>query len=255
MSLFVRSVLFVAVLLGSSGLARAADPPKTIVLVHGAFADSSSWDRVVPLLEAKGYNVVSVYDPMSSLSDDAAATKRFIDAQPGPVLLVGHSYGGAVITVAGANDKVVGLVYVAAFAPDAGESVNDLGKGQPPPPWAAALKVDSGGFASLPTEVVLKYFAPDVPAAEGKLIAVKQGPINTKCFEEKAPVAAWKTKPSWFVLPKKDQMIPPAAQDVMSKRAKGTVTAVDASHVVMLSKPKEVADVILAAATKSFAAK
>lgn len=255
MSKLVRSVLVLAVLVGVAGLARAADPPKTIVLVHGAFADSSSWDRVVPLLLAKGYNVVSVYDPMSSLADDAAATKRFIDAQPGPVLLVGHSYGGAVITVAGANDKVVGLVYVAAFAPDVGESINDLGKGQPPAPWAASLKVDSGGFASLPTDVVLKYFAPDVPAAEAKVIAVKQGPLNVKCFDDKPTAAAWKTKPSWWVLPKKDQMIPPAAQDAMSKRAKATVTTIDASHVVMISKPKEVADVILAAATKSFAAK
>jgi len=255
MSKLVRSVLCLAVLVGGAAIARGAEPANTIVLVHGAFADSSSWDRVVPLLQAKGYNVVSVYDPMSSLTDDVAATKRVIDAQPGPVLLVGHSYGGAVITVAGADDKVVGLVYVAAFAPDVGESVNDLGKGQPPPPWAASLKVDGGGYASLPLETVLKYFAPDVPAAEGKLIAVKQGPIATKCFDEKASAAAWKNKPSWWVLSKKDQMIAPAGQEVMSKRAKATVTAVDASHVVMLSKPKVVADVILAAATKSFAAK
>src|SRR5262249_28416380 len=166
---------------------------------------------------------------MSSLSDDIAATKRTIDAQPGPVLLVGHSYGGVVITGAGANDKVVGLVYVAAFAPDVGESISDLGKGAPPLPWASQLKVDSGGFASLPTEVVLKYFAPDVPAAEAKIIAVKQGPLNVKCFDDKTTVAAWKTKPSWWVLPKKDQMIPPPAQEAMSKRANATVTSVDAS--------------------------
>ncbi len=260
MSHFARSLLVALVLFAAPAL--AADPPaapaananaKTIVLVHGAFADSSSWDKVVPLLLAKGYNVVSVYDPMSSVADDVAATKRTIDAQPGQVLLVGHSYGGVVITGAGANDKVVGLVYVAAFAPDVGESINDLGKGAPPPPWATQLKVDGGGFASLPTEVVLKYFAPDVPPAEAKIIAVKQGPLAVKCFDDKTTVAAWKNKPSWWVLPKQDQMIPAAAQEAMSKRAKATVTAVDGSHVIMVSKPKVVADVILAAAAKSFA--
>lgn len=243
-----------------AGAALAASPAhaapaapvaaKTIVLVHGAFADGSSWDKVTPLLQAAGYNVVAVYEPLSGLADDVAATKRVIEAQPGPVLLVGHSWGGVVITEAGNNDKVSGLVYVAAFAPDAGESVNDLGKGQPAPAWASKLLADSAKFLSLPLEVVAKDFAPDVPAAEQKLIASKQGPIAAGAFGDKVKTAAWKAKPSWFVRPDADHMIAPAAQELMAKRAGSKLTTVKgASHVVMVSRPKDVAAVILAAAS------
>jgi pimeloyl-ACP methyl ester carboxylesterase len=224
------------------------------VLVHGAFADGSSWDKVVPILLAKGYNVVAVHEPLSSLADDVAATKRAIDSQPGDVILVGHSYGGAVITEAGNNPKVVGLVYVAAFGPDAGESINDLGKGKPPPPWQSALKVDAGGFAWLPPEVVAKDFAPDTTPAEKKLIGVKQGPIATKCFDDKVKTAAWKTKPAWYLRASDDQMIDPAAQALMATRMKAMVTSVKSSHVPMVSKPRDVAAVILTAASAPAAA-
>lgn len=231
--------------------ARAQTPAKvqkSIVLVHGAFADGSSWDKVVPLLQAKGHTVIAVHEPLSSLADDVAATKRAIDTLPGEVILVGHSYGGAVITEAGNNSKVVGLVYVAAFGPDAGESVNDLGKGKPAPSWQAALKVDAGGYAWLPGEVVAKDFAQDLPPAQTKLITVKQGPIALKCFDDKIKVAAWKTKPSWYLRASEDHMIDPAAQALMAERMKATTTSIRSSHVPMVSKPAEVAKLILAAA-------
>ena len=226
--------------------APAAAPvvAKTIVLVHGAFADGSSWDKVVPLLQAKGYTVVAVQNPLSSLADDVAATKRAVDAATGPVLLVGHSWGGVVISEAGNNDKVAGLVYVAAFALDAGESVSDLGKGKPAPAWQSTLKVDSGGFAWLPAETVAK----DLPAAEQKAIAVKQGPIAVKAFDDKVKTPAWKTKPSWYIVADQDHMIDPQGEAMMAKRANATTTTLKGSHVIMVSKPKDVAAVILAAA-------
>lgn len=232
----------------ASGAAADTKTPTTVVLVHGAFADGSSWDKVTPSLEAKGFRVVAVYDPMTSLADDVAATRRVIEAQPGPVILVGHSYGGAVITEAGNDKKVAALVYVAAFVPDAGESINDLGKGQPPPPWVKKLVVDKGGFASLPTEVVTGDFAQDLPAAEARLLATKQGPIAARCFDDKITTAAWRSKPAWYVRAEADHMIDPQAQAFMAKRANAKVTSVKGSHVIMLSRPAEVTATILAAA-------
>lgn len=226
----------------------AAKAPTTVVLVHGAFADGSSWDKVTPSLEAKGFRVVAVYDPMSSLADDVAATKRVIEAQPGPVILVGHSYGGAVITEAGNDRKVSALVYIAAFAPDAGESINDLGKGQPPPPWVKKLVIDSAGFASLPTDVVLNDFAQDLPNADARLLATKQGPIAARCFDDKITTAAWRTKPSWYVRATGDRMIDPAAQEFMAKRANAKLSSAKGGHVIMLSRPGDVVAAILAAA-------
>ena len=234
----------------ASGSADAAPPLKSIVLVHGAFADGSSWDRVVAILQAKGYNVVAVHESLSSLANDVAATKRAIDAQPGEVVLVGHSYGGAVITEAGNDPKVSALVYLAAFAPDSAESITDLGKGQPPPPWAASMKVDSAGFASLPQATVLADFAQDLPAAEARVLAAKQGPIFAGNFDEKIKTAAWHAKPVWYIQTSLDRMIDPRAQAVMAKRMNANLCSVPASHVAMISKPNEVAAVILAAATK-----
>lgn len=225
-----------------------AKAPTTVVLVHGAFADGSSWDKVTPSLEAKGYRVVAVYDPMSSLADDVAATKRVIEAQPGPVVLVGHSYGGAVITEAGNDAKVTALVYVAAFVPDAGESINDLGKGQPPPPWVKKLVVDRGGFASLPADVVAADFAQDLSAADARLLAAKQGPIAARCFDDKITTAAWRTKPSWYLRATADRMIDPAAQEFMAKRAGAKLSNAKGGHVIMLSRPGDVIAAILAAA-------
>lgn len=221
---------------------------KTIVLVHGAFTDGSSWSKVIPLLEARGYHVVSVQEPLSSLADDVAATRRAIDLQTGPVLLVGHSWGGAVITEAGNHDKVAGLVYVAAFALDGGESVDDLGKGAPPAPWSSRLVVDGGGFAWLPADVVASDFAPDLSPAESALVASVQQPIHTTAFGDKVTTAAWRSKPTWYVRSEQDRMIDPGAQSTMAARAGARLTNVKASHVSMLSRPNEVAAAILEAA-------
>ena len=219
-----------------------------IVLVHGAWADGSSWDKVVPLLIEKGHKVVAVHQPLSSLADDAAAVRRVIRAQSGKVLLVGHSYGGVVITEAGNDEKVSGLVYVAAFAPDAGESVNDLGKGGPAPEWAKTMKVEDG-YAVLSVEAVATEFAQDLPPPEQKLLATKQGWTAMAAFDGKPSKAAWKTKRSWYVQATNDRMIPPVAEEQMAKRMNAKLTSLPGSHVVMLSKPREVAAVILEAAS------
>jgi len=224
---------------------------KTVVLVHGAFADGSSWDKVIPLLQAKGLKVVAVQNPLTSLADDVAAVKRVIDAQTGPVILVGHSWGGTVITEAGSHDKVAALVFVAAFAPDVGESTADLGKNGPPPPGAATIKPDSAGFLYLTPEGVAENFAQDLPAAQTKLMAVTQGPIFAKAFEDKVTSAAWKNKPSWYIVAEKDRMIQPALERAMAMKINAKTTALPTSHVPMQSQPKEVAAVIIAAAGKT----
>ena len=235
---------------GASG-AHAAQPSlagKTVVLVHGAFADGSSWSKVIPLLEARGLHVVAVQNPLSSLDDDVSAAKRAIDQQKGPVILVGHSWGGAVITQAGTDDKVKALVYVAAFAPDAGQSVNDMIKPFPPAPWVGALQVDSGGFLTLPQASILSDFAQDLPAAEARGVSAVQGPWAARCMDDKLTSAAWSSKPSWFVVAGKDHMIDPRFQVAMATKIKAHITQVDASHVVMLSQPAKVAATIIEAA-------
>src|SRR5438132_7897184 len=160
--------------LGFSALTIAADGDATrvrnVVLVHGAWADGSSWAKVIPLLEKAGLNVVAVQNPLTSLSDDVATTKRAIALQDGPVILVGHSYGGVVITEAGADPKVAGLVYVAAFAPEVGVPVGELGKDFPPPPGLAEVRPDAAGYLTLTTKGVMEFFAPDLPMAQQKLI-------------------------------------------------------------------------------------
>ena len=248
-----RVMMMAAGILAGSGMgsvAQAAEAPKTtVVLVHGAFADGSSWNRVIPLLQARGLEVVAVQNPLSSLADDASAARRAIDAAPGPVVLVGHSWGGAVITEAGDNTKVKALVYVAAFALDKGESVNDLLKAGPPPSWAAKLRRDSGGFLTLPPEVVAKDFAQDLPPDETKLMAATQGPWSERCTADVLSVGAWRGRPSWYLLAENDHMIDPNAQAAMAARIGAMITRVAASHVPMLSHPQQVASVIVAAAT------
>lgn len=237
---------------GMIASAGAASPERTtVVLVHGAFADGSSWNRVIPLLQQQGLDVVAVQNPLSSLADDVAAAQRAIGSAKGPVVLVGHSWGGAVITQAGANDKVKALVYVAAFAPDKGEAVNDLLKGAPTPSWVGSLQRDSGGFLTLPADVVVKDFAQDLPASEARLMAASQGPWSERCTAEVLTEGAWRSKPSWYVLAEQDHMIDPAAQGAMAGRIGAKVTRVAASHVPMLSQPAQVATVIVSAA-KSF---
>lgn len=251
---FLKKCLGFALLLGGlfSLHAQAAPPQdlkgKNVVLVHGAFADGSSWDKVIPLLEARGLHVVAVQNPLSSLADDVAATKRVIDQQSGPVVLVGHSWGGVVVSEAGNDDKVKSLVYVAAFAPDNGQSIADITKNAPPPVWANELHKDSAGYLTLSTKAVLDDFAQDLPLPERQLIAATQGPWAASCLDDKVTQAAWHDKPSYFVVSAKDRMIDPKLQQSMAQHIDAKITRVDSSHVAMVSQPRAVADAIIAAA-------
>jgi pimeloyl-ACP methyl ester carboxylesterase len=222
----------------------------TVVLVHGAFADGSSWGRVIPLLQAKGVKVIAVQNPLSSLADDVAAAKRVIDAQPGKVVLVGHSWGGAVITQAGDSDKVKALVYVAAFAPSEGETLSSVGKDYPLPPGIPTLKPDANGDVTLSDESYAANFAQDLPAATAKSYAATQGLFPAKSLGEPITFAAWKNKPNYYVVASDDRMIDPSLQRAFAKKLNAVTTVVPASHAVMLSQPQQVADVILAAVNR-----
>ncbi|WP_087737676.1 alpha/beta fold hydrolase [Paraburkholderia piptadeniae] len=257
MNRLLKRCLASVLLLGSAfslNVSHAAPPQDlkgtNVVLVHGAFADGSSWDKVIPLLEARGLHVVAVQNPLSSLADDTAATQRAIDQQTGPVVLVGHSWGGAVITQAGNDDKVKALVYVAALVPDSGASVNDLFKGMPTPPGAAEFKKDSANFLTLSTHGVVNDFAQDLPPAQARILAATQGPWFAGALDDKVGTAAWHTKPSWYLVANHDRMIDPRAEDAMAKKIGATTTHVNSSHVPMLSQPKAVADAIITAASK-----
>jgi pimeloyl-ACP methyl ester carboxylesterase len=239
-------VIALSLFLGSA----SAQPVKNIVLVHGAFADGSSWSRVIPLLQAKGYNVTAVQNPLTSLADDVAATQRALALQDGPVILVGHSWAGVVITEAGVDPKVVGLVYVAAFAPDQGEQVGELGKRYPPPPALASPHVDDKGFLTLSADA-FKKFGSDLPEREALVAAATQGPIAASAFGAHVSGVAWKTKPSWYIVSSLDQAIAPDEERFFAKRMKATTTELKASHVAMLSQPKAVAAVIMDAATRA----
>jgi pimeloyl-ACP methyl ester carboxylesterase len=240
-------LLLISLMLPCMAMAQGAEE-KTVVLIHGAFADGSSWDKVIPILQAKGLKVVAVQNPLTSLADDVAAGKRVIDEQSGPVILVGHSWGGTVITQLGDDAKVASLVYVAAFAPDVGESSNDLGKGGRPAPGSAQIRSDSTGFLHLTPEGVAKDLAQDLPAAQTKVMAVTQGPIFAKAFDENVTKAAWKTKPSWFIVAENDRMIPPDLERAMATKIGAKITALPTSHVPMQSRANDVAAVIVAAA-------
>lgn len=219
-----------------------------VVLVHGAFADGSSWSKVIPLLRERGLHVVAVQNPESSLADDVDAANRAIDQQSGPVVLVGHSWAGAVITQAGVNKKVKSLVYVSAFAPDKGQSVNDILAPYPPPAWSSALVFDEAGYMTLPEQNVLSDFAPDLPKNEAKLLATIQVPWNQRCLGDKLTAAAWQTKPASWVLSLDDRIIPAALQEQMSSHIGATVTRIHSSHVSLLSHPREVAKAIIESA-------
>lgn len=240
--------LLVSLSISSMAFADTAKPTKTVVLVHGAWADGSCWNKVIPILKAKGLKVIAVQNPLTSLEDDVAAVKRVIDGQSGPIILVGHSWAGQVITEAGASDKVEALVYVAAFAPDVGDSIGDLIKTGPPAPGAANVHPDVNGFLYISSEGIAKDFAPDVSPAEATLIDVTQGPIRASAFGDKAKAAAWKTRPSWYIVADKDRMIAPDLERAMAKKLGATTSSLPTSHVPMLSRPQEVAAVILTAA-------
>lgn len=231
--------------------AQAAPPVKNIVLVHGAFADGSSWGKVVTGLQAKGFNVTAVQNPLTSLADDVATTKRALALQDGPVILVGHSWGGAVVTEAGVDNKVVGLVYVSAYAPDVGETLDQLVRAYPEPPAIAHRMVDKQGFVKLSVDAYVEKFMPDVQKAEARVHAATQGPLSGAVFTPKFTNAAWKTRPSWYIVARQDQVIAPDLERFFAKRMNAKTTEVDSSHVPMLSQSKKVVDVIVDAASNA----
>ncbi|WNF47982.1 alpha/beta hydrolase [Pseudomonas sp. SG20056] len=228
-------------------VSQAAEATPSVVIVHGAFADGSDWAKVVPYLQAEGVAVTVVQNPLTSLADDVAATQRVLNNQPGNVVLVGHSWGGTVISEAGAHEKVSALVYVAAFAPDAGQISGEQGKGAPTPPGISQIKADSNGFLYLTPEGMAKDFAQDLPAAQTAVMSATQGPIKASAFDDRTTVAAWKTKPSWYLLASEDRMIHPDVQRSSAKRIGATLTELGTSHVPQQSQPGEVAKVILEA--------
>ena len=246
----MKRTLIASALLASTVLtAQAATPAAdtTVVLVHGAFADGSSWEKIIPLLQAKGLKVVAVQNPLTSLADDVVAAQRVIDAQTGKVVLVGHSWGGAVITQAGTSDKIKALVYVAAFAPSEGESLGSTGKNYPTPAGVPTLQEGPAGFVSLPVESYATNFAQDLPAATTRVLAATQGLFPAKNFAEPVTVAAWKNKPNYYIVAGQDRMIDPGLQRDFAKKINAVTTTVQTSHVPMVSQPKQVAEVILAA--------
>ena len=195
-----------------------------------------------------GLNAVAVQNPLTSFDDDVAATKRAIALQDGPVILVGHSWGGVVITEAGADPKVAGLVYVAAFAPDVGVPVGELGKGYPDPPGASELRPDAQGYLTITTKGVMESFAPDLPVAQREVIAATQGATNSSVFDAKVTKAAWKDKPSWYVVAVNDRMISPDLERQFAATIRANTITLSSSHVAMLSHPAEVAKLIIDAA-------
>ena len=218
-----------------------------VVLVHGGFVDGSGWEAVYRSLRREGHLVSVVQNPTISLSDDVRVTKRVIAAQNGPVVLVGHSYGGAVITEAGNDPEVVALVYIAAFAPDKGESVSSLIKDPPPGAPVPPILPPQDGYLFLDKERFPASFAADVDPGKAEFMADSQVPWGVEALNGTISQPAWKTKPSWYLVATDDRMIPPAAQRLMSKRAGATVVEVSGSHAVYVSQPDSVAALIVKA--------
>jgi pimeloyl-ACP methyl ester carboxylesterase len=252
-------ILFVLILTaftsrGQNASQQPTHPKPTIVLVHGAWADGSSWNKVIPILQKQGYQTIAVQNPLTSLADDVAAVKRILAEIPGEVILVGHSWAGTVITEMGDDPKVKALVYVAAFAPDLGESIASINKDgyelrkYPQSPVQDSDRIVSDGFIRLKEATVLKYFAQDLPASEAKLIAATQGRFHVSTITATVSNLAWKNKPSYYIVADADQIIPPQIEAYMAKKINAKTYHIAGSHAIMLSQPKKVAEVILTAA-------
>lgn len=235
--------------LASAASAQSADripeaqAVRNVVLVHGAFVDGSGWRGVYDELTRRGYRVTIVQNPLTSLADDIAATRRVLDRQDGPTILVGHSYGGTVITEAGIDPKVAGLVYVSALAPDAGESTGDQLTDIPPPP-EFVIETQADGFGFVDLETFKTGFAGDTSDADAAFLRDSQVPINMSIFATKVGHAAWRSKPSWAVVATQDKAIDPRLLRRTAERIGARIEEVEASHVPFLTQPKAVADVI-----------
>jgi pimeloyl-ACP methyl ester carboxylesterase len=219
-----------------------------VLLVHGTWANASAWVKVLPLLQSVGLTATAVQIPLTSLMDDAATLRRAIALEDGPIMLVGHSYGGAVITEAGCDKKVATLAYIAGFAPDAGESAGALGASGPPTPLPSALKPDAEGFLKLTRAGVAAAFAQDLSEAEQDLIFATQGPASGAALGGLVTSPAWKRKKNWYLRATQDHAIHPDLQQMMAERMRATIVDVASSHVPMLSQPQAVADLVIRAA-------
>lgn len=248
-SKFIGLWLGAAIIAHAPAAEPAAQAPqvKNIVLVHGAFADGSGWRGVYDELTGKGYRVSIVQNPLTSLEDDVAATRRILARQDGPVILVGHSYGGTVITEAGVDAKVAGLVYVSALAPDAGESTGDQFAEIPAPP-EFVIDIGPDGFGFVNLEKFKLGFANDTSAADAAFLRDSQVPIKMAIFGTKVTQAAWRSKPSWFIVATQDNAIAPKLLRKQAERIGAEIVEIEASHVPFVTKPKEVAAVIEKAA-------
>ncbi|HZM76509.1 MAG TPA: alpha/beta hydrolase [Candidatus Limnocylindrales bacterium] len=222
---------------------------RNVVLVHGGFVDGSGWQKVYQLLRRAGYNISIVQNPTLSLTGDAEATRQILERQDGPTVLVGHSYGGAVISEAGTHQAVAALVYIAAFAPDKGESVNTLIADPPPAAPVPPILPPQDGFLFLDRDSFHASFAADLPPDEAQFMADSQVPWGVDALAGAVSEPAWRTKPSWYLVTTEDRMIPPPAQRAMAERAGATVVEATGSHSIYLSQPQAVADLIMRAAT------
>jgi pimeloyl-ACP methyl ester carboxylesterase len=221
---------------------------KNIVLVHGAFADGSCWSKVIPILQARGYNVIAVQNPLTSLANDVTAAKRAIAQMDGPVLLVAHSYGGMVITEAGNDPKVAGLLYIAALVPEAGQSANEVNGSMPLTGVEKEFQVSADGFVSLSVKAINENFVPDASAEEKRLIYAVQVPLAASAGDEKNQSPAWKTRPSWYIVAAHDGVINPNLERFKAKLIKATTIELNSGHVPMISQPNKVAAFIISAA-------
>jgi pimeloyl-ACP methyl ester carboxylesterase len=226
----------------------SSNPIRNVVLVHGGFVDGSGWEGVATLLTRRGYNVSIVQNPTTSLADDVAATNRILDSQEGDVVLVGHSYGGVVITEAGRHPKVKRLVYITAFAPDAGESVASLIANPPPGAPVPPILPPANGFLFLDKAKFAAAFAADVAPEKADFMARSQVPWGLDALEGTATDPAWKTRPSFYLVATEDRMIPPPAQQMMAARAGATVREAAGSHAIYVARPEPVVEIIEAAA-------
>jgi pimeloyl-ACP methyl ester carboxylesterase len=251
----LTTTLMGATLLLQTTLKVAAAPPptgiKNVVLVHGAFADGSGWEAVAKILEKDGYTVSVVQHPETSFAEDVKFTKAEIDRQPGPVVLVGHSYGGAVITEAGNDPNVAALVYIAAFAPDTGESAASLE--QSVPPAGKSIKENADGYFYIDPASFAADFCADVPPAKAEFMAKSQVLFSKDSFTSPVTTPAWKSKPSWYLVATEDRAINPENERKMAKRANAKTIEVSSSHAAYISHPKETARLIQEAATSRIA--